>query len=72
MIIDLHGLTESEAILEIDAALWEFDESHENTLEIITGNGIVLKGLAIDCLNQGDYSWEQPSYNKGTIIVYKK
>ena len=72
MIIDLHGLTEAEALLEIDSALWEFDESHEDTLEIITGNGIVLKGVVIDYLNQGDYAWEQPSYNRGTVIVYKK
>lgn len=72
MIVDLHGLTESEALLELDSALWEFDTSHEDTLEIITGNGIVLKGVTIDYLNGHDYPWEHPYGNSGSITVYKK
>lgn len=72
MMIDLHGLTESEALLELDSALWEFDSSHEDTLEIITGNGIVLKGVAIDYLNGQGYSWDHPYGNGGSITVYKK
>lgn len=70
--IDLHGLTESEALLELDSALWEFDSSHEDTLEIITGNGIVLQGVTIDYLNGNDYPWEHPYGNRGSITVYKK
>lgn len=72
MIIDLHGLTESEALLELDAFMWQFEDEHESSAEIIVGKGIVLNGVVSDFLNQCNLNWSFNKYNQGSIIVYKK
>lgn len=70
MRLDLHGFTESEALLKLDAILWEFEESHHSTLEIITGKGIVLQGLVEDELRKRKLNWEHPFGNTGKFIIY--
>lgn len=70
--IDLHGLIEYEALMELDAALLSLEFSNEDTLEVITGNGFVLKGMAIEHLQRNHWDFEIPTHNSGCIIVYKK
>lgn len=69
MIYDLHGLTENEAIIEIDTILWEFEENGYEEIEIITGNGTVLKNLAIEEIEKYGFDWRHPQHNQGSIIV---
>lgn len=73
MIIDLHGLTEHEALLEIDSALLSLEFGYEHDyVEIITGRGFVLRRVAIDYVEDEGYFWEHPNGNEGSIVVYKK
>ena len=71
MFIDLHGLTESEAILKIEMALLSFESSFDDELVIVTGNGHVLKGVAEDIVQSNGYNFKRENGNNGAIIVYK-
>lgn len=69
MFIDLHGLTESEAISKVEMKLMDFQAAHEDSLEIVTGNGIVIKDTVIDILNDHGLKWSFKGSNTGAIIV---
>ena len=69
-IIDLHNLIEYEAISQIEMAILTFNDSDEyDELEIITGNGDVLKDVAIDILSDNNLDYEFS--NIGCILVKK-
>lgn len=67
---DLHGLTETEAILEIDAILLSLKTGLEDEAIIVTGKGGVLRPLAIDMIQDEGFDWSYDDPNTGTIIVY--
>ena len=69
ILIDLHGLTEAEAILQIDSVILDLKNGYEDEAEIVTGNGIVLKDLAIDMVNRANLNWYYRGKNTGAIIV---
>lgn len=71
MRIDLHGMYEDEAIMAIHGALISFEFSNHETMEIITGNGYVLKDVAIEEILDYGYSYYVAPGNNGTIIVTK-
>lgn len=73
MIIDLHGMTENEAVMAISGALvsLEMDE-YLDEIEIITGNGYVLKRVLLDILDEEGLAYSQSSYNSGSFTVYKR
>lgn len=70
MIIDLHGLTEQEAIPTILGALFSLDLNDETEVEIITGNGFVLKRVLEEILEEEGYPFEL--INSGSYIIYQK
>ena len=70
MIIDLHGMTEQEAIGVIMTALMSFEEGYEDELEIITGNGHVLTRVVEDYLDEEGF--EYSIKNHGSYIVYNR
>lgn len=70
LFVDLHGLTEMEAILEIDSVLISLKTSqYEDEAIIITGKGQVLRPLAIDMIEAEGFDWEYDDPNTGTILV---
>lgn len=70
MILDLHGLTESEALLKIDAFLWELISSDLSEATIITGRGMVLRDLVIEQVEAQNLYWSYEGNNDGAIIIY--
>ncbi len=50
MVIDLHGMLEFEAISAVLMGLTAFEDSGHDELEIITGNGQVLRDVAIELI----------------------
>ena len=70
-IIDLHGLTESEALPQIILAIMEVENDMAFSVEIITGNGYVLKDILIDELNKTDLNYYHPNGNSGSFIIEK-
>lgn len=71
MRIDLHGMYEDEAIGAIISALISFEHSNHETMEIITGNGHVLKDVAIEEIIDYGYDYYISPRNLGSIIVKK-
>ena len=72
MRLDLHGLTESEAIGPIISKIISFIESdYEDTLEIITGNGYVLTRLVEEQLEDNNLTWCHENGNTGSYIIKK-
>ena len=68
--IDLHNLIEHEAISKIEMAILTFNDTDEyDELEIITGNGEVLKDVTIDILSDNNLDYE--FLNNGCILVKK-
>ena len=67
--IDLHGLTESEAIPKISMAFMDLENGH-SSIEIVTGNGQVLGNLVFDMASREGYRAEYNGSNTGSIIVY--
>ena len=71
MVIDLHGLTEAEAIPKVESFIYSFINSDQFEATIITGNGIVLKDVVIEAIQENNLHWKQKNHNKGALIVYK-
>ncbi len=71
MIIDLHGMIEYEAISAVLVALTSFEDSGHDELEIITGNGQVLRDVAIELIEDEGFQWRTEGNNYGSIIVVK-
>ena len=67
--IDLHGLTESEAIPRISMAFMDLEIGHSST-EIIVGKGQVLGNLVFDMAEREGYGAKYNGTNRGSIIVY--
>lgn len=67
--IDLHGLTEEEANGIVLTAFLSLKENEE--LEIITGNGIVLKDVVLDLVKEENLNYRYENNNYGAIIVWK-
>lgn len=70
MSIDLHGMTEQEAIGALMTALFSFDHSGMDQMEIITGRGYVLTRVVEDCLEEEGYEYRVSPGNPGSYIVY--
>ncbi|QJR44423.1 Smr/MutS family protein [Mycoplasma miroungirhinis] len=72
-IIDLHGYNITKATAAVLNALFEFDNnSYENSLEIITGNGTgSLKLLVSDILDKEGYYWKYNNSQQSSILVLK-
>lgn len=70
--LDLHGLTEQEAVPAILSALFSLDEGMDDELEIITGNGHVLTRVVEEILDEEGYEYFHRSGNTGSYIVQKK
>lgn len=71
MLIDLHGMDESDATGAILSSLFSLDTNEDLEIEIITGNGLVLRDLAIELVEEHGLSWRHENGNTGSIIVYK-
>lgn len=69
MIIDLHGLTESEAIPEILSALFSLEMGSVDEVEFITGNGLTLRRVLEEILEEEGHSWSHENNNYGSYIV---
>lgn len=69
MILDLHGYTEEEAIPEILTAIFSWEEDEYIDLEIITGNGNVLKRVLEEILEEENISWSHKNNNYGSYIL---
>lgn len=69
--IDLHGLIEYEALMQVDAALLDLDY-YEDEIQIITGKGDVIRWVVTDYISDLGYSWEWTNSSQGAIIVYSK
>ena len=71
MILDLHGLTEEEAVPKILSGIisLEMDEVYE--LEIITGRGHVLTRVVEELLEEHDLTWTHKNNNYGSYIIEK-
>ena len=67
--IDLHNLNESEAISATLTAFLSLKENEQ--LEIITGNGIVLKDVVLELINEENLNYKYENNNFGSIIVWK-
>lgn len=70
MRIDLHGLTEQEAIPVILSAFLSIELGDEDEVEIITGNGFVLKRVLQELAHEEGFSLE--AVNSGSYIVYQR
>lgn len=71
--IDLHYLTEQEAVGKIILALYELSSSDFlEKLKIITGKGQVLNDLAIELIEQQGFEWQCEHQNCGSLIVFSK
>ena len=71
MIIDLHGMIEQEAIGHILSAIFEIHNNENLEIEMITGNGQVLKNLVIDMAEEEGLLWRYEGSNYGSMIIYK-
>ncbi|CAM9107762.1 Smr/MutS family protein [Mycoplasma marinum] len=70
--LDLHGLTESEAIGKIQMALYSFEQNYDDEIEIITGFGSGrLKAVLEDELYRSGFRWHHRNGNKGSYIITK-
>ena len=67
--IDLHGLTEDQAISATLTAFLSLGPNEE--LEIITGNGIVIKDVVFDLIKEEQLNYRYENNNYGSIIVWK-
>ncbi len=71
MRVDLHGMTEIEATSAILCALIPLDDNEVDEVEIITGNGYVIKRVLLEILEEGGYGYSQSSHNHGSFVVYR-
>ena len=69
MIIDLHGMREDEAMGIILTAIMDIQNNEGMTIEIITGNGQVLKGLVMDLVSEEGLSYEYIGNNYGSLLI---
>ncbi len=69
--IDLHGLIEQEAIGPILSAIFDVQNNEDMEIEIITGNGYVLRDLVIEMAEEDGIQWRNDGSNTGAIIIYK-
>lgn len=71
IILDLHGMSENEAILKIETSLYQF-ERENISLTIITGRGTgTLQLVAENILNEHNLQYEIIN-NGGAIVVWHK
>lgn len=71
MIIDLHGLTESEAIPTIFGALLSLQMGSETEIEFIPGKGLTLRRVLEEILEEEGYRWYHENNNWGSYTVYR-
>ncbi|WKX02729.1 hypothetical protein [Candidatus Mycoplasma mahonii] len=72
MTIDLHGYTEEESIPVILGAFLEFESNPDLTIELITGNGYVLRDVAIELIEEEGLVWSLLGKNTGALMITKK
>lgn len=70
--LDLHGLTEQEAVSAILSALFSLEDGMNEELEIVTGNGYVLTRVVEEILDEEGYDYFHRNGNTGSYIVQKK
>lgn len=70
MRVDLHGLTESEAIPEILSALFSLEMGSETEIEFIPGRGLTLRRVLEEILEEEGYRWYHENDNWGSYTVY--
>ena len=71
MVIDLHGMIEQEAIGYVLSAVFDVKNTEGLEIEIITGNGHVLKDLVIDMVEEEGLSWRHEGSNYGSMIIFE-
>jgi len=67
--IDLHGFTEQEVYGAVYGAIMSLLPGEE--LEIITGNGEVIKDVVLEILNEENLDYRFEGSNYGAIIIKK-
>ena len=70
-IIDLHGLTEEEALPKIAFAIFDIEMGNVFSVEIITGNGYVLKDVLLEELEKTNLNYYHVNGNTGSFIIEK-
>lgn len=71
MVVDLHGMTEQEAVGVILMKLLDFDNSDLDEMEFITGRGYVLTRVLEETLEDEGYDYSPSPNNSGSYIIYR-
>lgn len=67
--IDLHGLTEEEAIPRILTGIISLELGEITELEIVTGRGEVLTRVVEEILEENHLSWTHKNNNFGSYYI---
>ncbi len=68
--IDLHGLSENDAIGIISVALFEIEIGDVDSIEFITGKGDVLTRVLEDLVSDSGLEYKRNPNNMGSYIVF--